>query len=112
MRSLPILKITFIIFFASFAVANQNKVEINSPLDGAKIKAQKKIDLTYDLTLGSGADHAHAYTDGKEVAILKKMKGSYSLAPVTPGKHEICVRLVNKNHTPIGVDRCINVVAE
>lgn len=112
MRNLSILKITFISFFASFAIANEGKVNITAPVDGAKIEAQKKIDLMYEFTLGGAADHAHAYTDGKETAILKKMKGNYSLAAVPPGKHEICVKLVNKNHTPIGVDRCINVTAE
>jgi hypothetical protein len=28
---------------------------------------------------------------------------------MAPGNHQICIKIVNKNHTPIGVERCIKV---
>jgi hypothetical protein len=37
------------------------------------------------------------------------MKGSYMIFPLDPGIREICVKVVNSNHTPIGVSRCIKV---
>lgn len=112
MYSLSILRLALIVFFSSLATANQAKIEISSPLDKAKIDIKKESQLIYNLTLGNGADHAHAYIDSKEIAILRKMKGSYTLAPMLPGAHVICIKMVNKNHTPIGVDRCIDVTVE
>src|SRR3989338_8105897 len=42
----------------------------------------------------------------------RQKKGSSTLDPLMPGMHEICAKMVNKNHTPIGVERCIKVTAE
>jgi hypothetical protein len=50
--------------------------------------------------------------DGKEAALLRQMKGSYTMETLSMGNHEICIKIVNKNHTPIGVERCIKVDVE
>ena len=68
--------------------------------------------LYYELTLVGDANHAHLYVDGREATLLRQAKGSVTLDPLAQGKHEICAKLVNKNHTPIGVERCIKITAE
>jgi hypothetical protein len=88
------------------------KVEITSPVDGAKlsIKAENRVD--YNITLGGEGDHAHIYVDDRRIGMLRKMQGSYSIDYLDPGKREICIKIVNSNHTPTGVGRCVTITAE
>ncbi|MHB0926041.1 MAG: hypothetical protein ACYC1F_06025 [Gallionellaceae bacterium] len=112
MRNLSILLLTFTTLAAPLAVAAEAKIDIISPVDGAKLDARAQSKLAYEVTLGGESDHAHLYVDGKQVALLRQTKGSATLDPLTRGMHEICARMVNKNHTPTGVERCIKVTAE
>jgi hypothetical protein len=112
MRRLTILFIAIAGVAAPQAMAAESTIEIISPADGAKLDAMEQSKMEYSVTLGSGADHIHVYVDGKEEALLRQMKGSYTMATLSPGKHDICIKLVNKNHTPIGVERCIKVEVE
>ena len=93
----------------SVAVA---KVDITFPADGAKLntKAENKVD--YNITLGGDGDHAHIYVDDRRIGMLRKMQGSYNIDYLDPGKREICIKIVNSSHTPIGVGRCVTVMAE
>lgn len=86
-----------------------SSVEISSPVDGVGIKAKTEIKLDYDVKLGGEGDHAHLYVDDRRIAMLRQMMGSYTIFPLDPGVREICVKVVNSNHTPIGVKRCIKV---
>ena len=88
------------------------KVEITSPVEGAKlnIKAENKVD--YSITLGGDGDHAHIYVDDRRMGMLRKMQGSFTIDYLDPGKREICIKIVNSSHTPIGVGRCVTVMAE
>ena len=92
--------------------AVEAKVEITSPAEGARldIKADNKVD--YNITLGAEGSHAHIYVDDRRIGMLRKMQGSYSIDYLDPGKREICIKIVNSNHTPTGVGRCITVIAE
>jgi len=112
MRNLSILVLALACIAAPLAMAADSKIEIISPADGAKLDAMEQNKMEYDVTLGSGADHIHVYVDGKEEALLRQMKGSYTMTTMAPGNHQICIKLVNKNHTPIGVERCIKVGVE
>jgi len=112
MRNLSMLIFVIATIAAPLAMAAESKIEIISPADGAKLDAMEQSKLEYDVTLGSGADHIHVYVDGKEEALLRQMKGSYTMATLAPGNHQICIKLVNKNHTPIGVERCVKVVVD
>lgn len=87
-------------------------VKITSPADGAKLDAMAQNKLAYEVIPGPKGDHIHLYVDGKEEAILRQLKGSYALETLAPGKHNICVKVVNKGHTPIGVEQCLMVMAE
>ncbi len=112
MRKLSMLALMLTSLAALPAVAAEAKINITSPADGAKVKAGMPSQLAYEVTLAGGGDHAHLYVDGRETGLLRQKKGSYTLDPLMPGMHEICAKLVNKNHTPIGVERCVKVTAE
>ena len=112
MRNLSMLLFVFASFAAPLAVAAESKIDISSPVDGAKLDAMEQNKLDYNITLASDGDHIHVYVDGKETAVLRQLKGSHTLENLAPGKHEICIKIVNKNHTPTGVERCIMVEAQ
>ena len=89
----------------------ESKVDISAPVDGARLDAKAQIKLDYDITLGGEGDHAHVYVDDRRIAMLRRMKGSHMIFPLDPGIREICIKVVNSNHTPIGVARCVKVTA-
>ncbi|MDP2880896.1 MAG: hypothetical protein Q8N89_04860 [Azonexus sp.] len=92
--------------------ADAGSVTIVSPADNATLSAKAENKITYDVAPGPQGDHTHLYVNGKEVAILRQLKGSHALASLAPGAHEICIKVVNKNHTPIGIEKCIKVKVE
>ncbi len=88
-------------------------VRILTPSEGATLTPKEPNTLSYEAVTGaSKGNHVHVYVDGKEVATLHHLKGNYSLKGLTPGTREICVKIANKAHVPIGVDHCIRVTAE
>ena len=97
---------------APLVVAAQPSITITAPADGAKLDAMAQATLVYDVVPGPGGDHTHLYIDGKEVAILRELKATRTLDTMTPGGHEICIKVVNKAHTPIGLQKCIKVTVE
>jgi hypothetical protein len=90
----------------------QGKALIISPVDGATLDALDEIRLAYEVEPGPRGDHAHLYVDDKEVAILRKLKGSYLLETLSSGKRSLCVKVVNKAHVPIGIGQCIQVTVK
>ena len=98
--------------FSLVAQADTGSVTIVSPADNATLKAAAENKISYDVTPGPQGDHTHLYVDGKEVAVLRELKGSYALKPLSPGAHEMCIKVVNKNHTPVGIEKCVKVKAE
>lgn len=101
-----------LVAFPLGAQADGGAVTIVSPADGAKLDAMAENRITYDVVPGPKGDHTHLYVDGKEIAVLRQLKGSYTLASLAPGAHELCIKVVNKNHTPIGIEKCIKVKVE
>jgi hypothetical protein len=100
-------------FAASPAMASGENIDIVSPVDGAKLDFKAENKMVYDVNLGTTTGgHIHVYVDGEEADLLRQPKGSYTFDPLAKGKHEICLKIVNKNHTPIGVERCIKVTVE
>ena len=112
MQDLPMLLLMLASLSGPAAMATEAKVDITLPADGAKLDAKAQNKIVYDVTLGGEGDHIHVYVDGKQVALLRQMKGSHNLEPLAHGSREICIKMVNKNHTPIGVERCVKVMAE
>ncbi len=90
----------------------QGKALITSPMDGAILDSLDEIRLAYEVDPGPRGDHAHLYIDDKEVAILRKLKGSYLLETLSSGTRSLCVKVVNKAHVPIGIGQCIKVTVK
>lgn len=110
MRTLKSLAVLFAFTcYAPFVLADDASVTISSPADGAKLSRTAQIKIDYEVMPGPKGDHTHLYVDDKEAAVLRPLKGSHMLEAQAPGMHEICIRVVTKNHTPIGVQKCIKV---
>lgn len=89
--------------------AQEASVKITSPVEGAKLDTMAKTSVAYEVMPGPKGDHVHLYVDNKEAAILRQLKGSYALTSLASGPHDICVKVVDKGHTPIGVEKCVKV---
>lgn len=89
--------------------AQEASVKITSPVEGAKLDTMAKTSVAYEVIPGPKGDHVHLYVDNKEAAILRQLKGSYALTSLASGPHDICVKVVDKGHTPIGVEQCVKV---
>jgi ABC-type enterochelin transport system substrate-binding protein len=84
------------------------EVTISSPADGAKIPGNS-TKLVFDVASTPKAEHVHIYVDGEQVAQLHQLKGSYQVDKLSAGKHWLCVRVVDKGHTPVGLEKCVGV---
>ena len=100
------------LFPALAGAAADAYVKITSPKNGAKLDGMELIRLAYEVKPGPKGDHVHIYTDGKEVGILRQLKGTYTLETLAPGERTLCVKVVNKAHVPIGIEQCIKVHVE
>jgi hypothetical protein len=52
------------------------------------------------------------FVDGEQTAIARQLEGSFTLGPLKPGARKVCVSPVNKAHTPIAAQSCINVTVQ
>ena len=102
--------IPLMLFMSSSVNAETSSVKILSPIDGTKVK--ETFTMNYDVTPGPGGDHIHMYVDGKQVDVIKKIKGQYAFKKLSTGNRELCIKIVDKGHTPIGVEKCIHVFVE
>src|SRR5699024_221976 len=94
------------------SLAADASATISSPVDGAKISPDTIVGLNYEVSMGDKGDHTHLYLDNGESVTLRGLKGRHSLGTLSPGQHEICIKVVNKAHIPIGAQKCINVSVE
>lgn len=112
MRNLSLLMLVLTSLAAPLAMAADRNIDIISPVDGAKLDSKAENKMDYSVNLGEEGGHIHVYVDDEEMAVLRQMKGSYTFDPLAKGKHDICIKIVNRNHTPSGVERCIKVTVE
>lgn len=87
-------------------------VRITQPANGARLDAMEQARLVYEVEPGPRGDHVHVYVDDREVGILRQLEGSYALETLSPGRRTICIKVVNKAHTPIGVQDCVSATVE
>lgn len=87
----------------------QGTVQITSPTAGATLDAMDENTLVYEVDPGPRGDHVHVYVDDKEVGILRKLKGTYLMETLSAGKRDICIKVVNKAHVPVGIEQCVQV---
>jgi cellobiose-specific phosphotransferase system component IIB len=92
-------------------LAQDASVTISSPADGAKVSASAPTKVTYDVVPGPKGDHVHLYVDGGEATVLRQLKGTTTVDTLKAGPHTLCIKVVDKAHTPIGVEKCIKVTA-
>lgn len=97
---------------ASALFAAEPGVRIIEPAAGAKLDAMQQHRLVYEVRPGPRGDHVHVYVDDKEVGILRQLQGSYTFETLAPGERRICVKVVNKAHTPTGVEDCVSVMVD
>ncbi|MHB1215215.1 MAG: hypothetical protein ACYCY9_09530 [Thiobacillus sp.] len=90
----------------------QGRVVITAPENGATLDPMDENRLVYDVEPGPRGDHVHVYIDDQEVGILRKLKGSYLLEAPSSGAHTLCVKVVNKAHVPVGIEKCIKVTVK
>ena len=94
------------------SIAAEAFVRITSPQGGSRVDTFDPTKLVYEVSPGPKGDHIHVYVDGKEVGILRQLKGSYTLETLSLGQRTLCIKVVNKAHVPVGVERCVKVKAE
>jgi hypothetical protein len=93
------------------ALAQDASVMISSPADGAKVSTTAPTTVTYEVVPGPKGDHVHLYVDNGEAKVLRQLKGTTTVDALKAGPHTICIKVVDKSHTPIGVEKCIKVTA-
>jgi hypothetical protein len=111
-KRLPLALLLSLALAPAPAGAAEAFVKITAPAEGAKLDSMALTKLAYEVRPGPKGDHVHVYVDGKEVGILRQLKGSYTLETLAPGGRSICVKIVNKAHVPIGVEQCVKVAVE
>lgn len=91
---------------------SMGKVMISSPKDGSTVSASNENKMEYEITLGAGDDHFHVWVDGEKSPPQRSLKGSLVLPKMSPGKHAIIVKVVDKAHVATGPQQSIFVKAE
>jgi len=112
MRTLSAVLLICASLDAAEALAAEPFVRITQPANGARLDAMDQNRLVYEVDPGPRGDHVHVYVDDREVGILRQLKGSYTLETLAPGERRICIRVVNRGHTPIGVQDCVTARVE
>lgn len=92
--------------------AAEGKVTISAPTKGAILDSMEENRIVYNVEPGPRGDHVHVYVDNQEVGILRQLKGSYLLESLASGQRDICIKVVNKAHVPVGVQDCVQVTVK
>lgn len=100
------------LFGSSMAFAASGKVTITSPADGAMVGSTDNIKLSYEVDPGPEGNHLHLYEDGKQVDVLRQLKGTAEIGSFPPGKHQICIVVNTRDHVPTGVEGCVKVTSK
>ncbi|MDH5217313.1 MAG: hypothetical protein OEX19_06445 [Gammaproteobacteria bacterium] len=93
-------------------MANTGSAKILSPSDGATLYIDKNNTVDYQVELGKKGNHLHVWVDGEKGPAQRSLKGSYTLPKLSPGKHAIILKVVDKGHVPTGPVQAIFVNAE
>jgi hypothetical protein len=92
-------------------LANERSVTITSPINKSKISGTS-TKIVFEVTPVPPmpkADHVHVFVDGDRVAQLRALRGSYEVDKLAVGRHWLCVRVVDKRETPVGLEKCAEV---
>lgn len=111
MTLLKPLLFTCLLGLSGTVLADDASVTISTPMDGAKVSASAPTKVSYEVVPGPKGDHVHLYVDNGEAKVIRELKGTTTVDTLKAGPHTICIKVVDKSHTPIGVEKCIKVTA-
>ncbi len=115
------------------AFATVGEVKIVSPADGATVDPDAQFHVVFMAKFDSTGDHVHLYVDGKGhetlrnraisrtvdtysggkwTEVSREINGRKALGPLAPGKHRLCVGVVDSSHKPTGLEKCISIIAK
>ncbi len=106
--SVPLLSL----LLAAPALAEEGKVTLLSPQDGAVVSVDKPVTVSFEAVWGSKGNHLHLYLDDHRVDVIRQAKGSEDIKIPKPGKHEICLEIETSWHFSTGVKQCVTVTAQ
>lgn len=112
MNSTSFASILLAMLFGSPPAIADGKITISSPMDGAMVAAGKTIPMSYEANVGSSGNHLHLNVDGKRMDVIRELKGTIEIEPLSAGKHRLCLAANTKGHTPTGTETCVNVTAQ
>lgn len=107
-----IILVIFTLSISSLSFAKEASIKILSPADGATLLQSAKNRINFEATPGIKGDHLHLYVNDKDPVVLQQLNGQYTFPKLEAGNKDICLKMVDKYHTPIGVDKCIKVKVE
>lgn len=87
----------------------EGSVIISSPQSGATLSSRQPVMLDYSVDPGPKGDHVHVYVNGREVDVVRRLKGRHNVGSLPPGSYEIAIKVVNRIHVPIGVEASVKV---
>ncbi len=99
---------------ASPALAEEEgKITILSPKDGAEVKVDQPVTVSFEAVWGPKGNHLHLYLDDHRLDVIRQAKGSEDIHNVLMvGKHEICLEIETSWHFSTGVKQCVTVTAK
>lgn len=97
---------------SSLAFAGAGSVTIKSPADGAKLKVGAENKVEYVIDPGPNGDHFHISVNGGKEDVVRSLNGSYTLPKLKTGENTITLKVVDKGHTPVGIEKTIKVTGE
>jgi hypothetical protein len=110
------LALVLLVLLGAFAVTafaadapQSASIQILKPADHADLDSDESYPLDYQVALGSGDDHFHVWVDADRSPGIHDLKGTYMLPKMSPGKHVITLKLVDKGHVPTGPQKSITV---
>lgn len=93
------------------ALAAEGSVKILSPGEGEWLDAMAETRISFEVQTGTG-DHVLIYANGCEVAMLLDLKGEYALPALAAGPGELCIKVMNDEHAPTGLEQCVKVMVD
>lgn len=100
------------LLLASTALADEGKVTVLSPQNGAEVSVNKPVTVSFEAVWGPKGNHLHLYLDDHRVDVIRQAKGSEDIVIPMVGKHEICLEIETSWHFSTGVKQCVTVTAK
>ncbi len=102
-----------LLLLAPGAFADEGKITILAPQDGAEVSVDKPVTVSFEAIWGPKGNHLHLYVDNHRVDVIRQPKGSEDIHNVLmAGKHEICLEIETSWHFSTGVRQCVTVTAK